>query len=266
MFFRVNRTGMALLLATALLGTSATALAEGLALYDGLPALTGARWQDGAQAERVDKLYPLGAVNRISGTLRFADQVHLQGERNRKSWQLTDVHSMQDAFDQARHQAMQQDLELLFWCQGRECGPSNLWANAVVGNSRLYGPDDGQAAAVLAQPATDNWLLLYGVTRGNGRGMLHVEQITGQADRDTFSPSAATWLRLLRSDGQLKLPKLEDAAAVAQALRQDSTLRVSLGGAQAADWLEALQQAGVRRGRMELDETEQAATYLKLLP
>ena len=32
--------------------------------------------------------------------------------------------------------------------QGRECGSSSLWANAVFGNSTLYGSDDQQAYAL----------------------------------------------------------------------------------------------------------------------
>ena len=31
-----------------------------------------------------------------------------------------------------------QDAELLYWCVGRECGSSSLWANAVFANATLY--------------------------------------------------------------------------------------------------------------------------------
>ena len=42
----------------------------------------------------------------------------------------------------------EQGAELLYWCQGRECGASSLWANSVFGNSTLYGSDDQQAYAM----------------------------------------------------------------------------------------------------------------------
>lgn len=261
----LKRTLTVLLATGVLLGSWFASAAGQLAT---LPALSGARVQEQSGPGQVEKIYPLGAVSRISGQLRFASQVHLQGERSRISWQLAEAYSAAEAFDQVRRQAMTEGLQLLFWCEGRECGPSNLWANTVLGNARLYGPDDNQAVAVLARPAAGDWLLVYGITRGNGRGMLHLDRLQAAPLAEQLQPSAATLLRQLRSDGQLDLlaPEPERVQALAQALNRDSTLRVTLGGEQAGDWRQALLDAGVRSSRMELDNAQQPAAYVRVLP
>lgn len=257
-----------LLGACLLLGSGSTLAVE---TFSSLPALSGARVQEQLEAEQVEKIYPLGAVSRISGQLRFARQVHLQGERSRISWQLAEAHTAEEAFAQARRQAMADGLQLLYWCEGRECGQSNLWANAVLGNARLYGPDDGQASAVLASPASGDWLLVYAVTRGNGRGMLHLDRLQAPPLDEGYVPSPTTLLRQLGSDGQLELLTVDEAGqewvqAMAQALNRNSTLRALLGGREAGTWRQALLDAGVRGSRLELEAQQQGQTHIRVLP
>lgn len=261
--FRVVLAAASMVLTGAL--HAAEHLLDGVAA---LPELVDARLQEAATQPDMEKLYPLGSVSRISGQLRFGDELRVRGERQAHSWQLSPVHSATAAFTAAREWLQRGDARLLYWCEGRDCGPSNLWANAVFGNARLYGPDERQQYALLA--ANQQLVALYAVTRGNGRGMLHAETFATSSLPAEMSPGAATLLLQLRTDGQLELTNAQgsehvNATQLARALNRDMTLRVALGGPQAQDWRERLIDSGVRAARIELTETAAATTHIEVL-
>lgn len=234
-----------------------------------LSALRDARLLDEQAEQAVEKIYPLGSVRRISGQLRFAAEITLRGERRKSTWQLSQVHAASDAFTQAR-ELLQRDARLLYWCEGKDCGPSNLWANSVFGYSRLYGPDERQLYAVLAVTGDAELYVLYAVTRGNGRGMLHAERFLADSLPPEMYPAAATLLLQLRNDGRIELASRDgnanlEVAQLARALNRDSTLRVALGGDGASNWRDQLVGAGVRAVRIELNEDSGTAPYIQLL-
>ena len=120
-----------------------------------LPRFPGSQivsFHDVAQQERI---YPQGAIRRISGKLRYEREVAARGQLTSLTYELPRTHAADDVFTAAREALQAQDAEMLYWCQGRECGSSNLWANAVFGKSMLYGADDQQAV-----PAVQALLLL----------------------------------------------------------------------------------------------------------
>ena len=70
--------------------------------------------------------------------------------------------------------------QVLFDCRGVSCGRSVVWANAVFGQSVLYGRDNAQDYFVAATLDDDGsrWLtLVYTVTRGNLREYVWVEHL-----------------------------------------------------------------------------------------
>jgi hypothetical protein len=111
---------------------------------------------------------------------------------------------------------------------------------------------------------------LYSITRGNKRAYLHAEMFAANAPLDEILPTPATLLRILKSTGELRLPKqVEPSVAwvelLARSLRLDSTLRVSISGAQAVEWRKALIEQRVRSNRIEVDDTDFTGVQLKLL-
>lgn len=233
------------------------------------PASQIVAFQDNPEFERI---YPQGSIRRISGRLRYEREILVQGRHSSVTYELPRTHSAAQVFSQARETLLEQGAELLYWCQGRECGASSLWANAVFGNATLYGSDDQQAYALLrlAEPNHDSLLALYSITRGNRRAYLHAEQLDAQAPLGQLLPTPATLLRQLRSDGQLKLPA--DAAPdsawaelLGRSLNLDSTLRVSLAGGEAENWRQALIEQRVREARLELGDAEGEGLAVRLL-
>ena len=163
--------------------------------------------------------------------------------------------------------------ELLFWCQARDCGESSLWANEVFGNSKLVGADDQQSYLLLrlAAPEHNQLVALYGITRGNRKAYLHVEQLQANADLGELLPTSATLLRQLKSTGKLDFPKLTGGpeaqwlTLISRGLNLDATSRVSLNGAQASAWRDALINSGVRAARMEVGDSQSPGLSIELL-
>ncbi|WP_348658627.1 DUF4892 domain-containing protein, partial [uncultured Stutzerimonas sp.] len=117
----------------------------------------------------------------------------------------------------------------------------------------------------------DRLMALYGVTRGNGRPYLHVEQFVPDQPLGIILPNPGTLLRQLKSTGELWLPRLpqeptaEWGALLANVLRLDSTIRVSLKGKGAAAWYEALTQERIKARRMEAETSDEDGLRMTLL-
>lgn len=78
-----------------------------------------------------------------------------------------------------RQQLQQLGARVLYECEGRNCGRSNVWANQIFGQATLYGRDAEQdyLAAVVDQDERRLLVLVYTVTRGNLREYVWVEQL-----------------------------------------------------------------------------------------
>lgn len=220
----------------------------------------------------LERTYPLDSIRRISGRLRMSAQVSAPGQLTAVTYQLPDVHTGVEAFEWARSQLLEDGAELLYWCEGRDCGSSSLWANAVFQRSMLYGPDARQAYLLARLPGeSDRLMALYGITRGNGRPYLQVEQFKPDEPLGVILPNPATLLRQLKRTGELWLPRLPEeptaewGALLANVLRLDSTMRVMLEGKGAAAWYEALTLERVKARRLDPKISDEDGLRIRLL-
>lgn len=214
--------------------------------------------------EDFDRHFPQGPVRRLSGQINYEAEVRASGRRVSLTYALAAGEGHLPAFEQAREALRQQGATLLYWCQGRECGSSALWANNVFGNALLNGGDDQQAYALLrlAGEQADSLLALYGVTRGNRRAYLLVEQLQSGEPLGRLLPAPSTLLRLLRAGDSLTVPVHADGGEpdaellglIARTLNQDITLRVLLQGEGAGAWRDGLVASGVRATRLEAED------------
>ncbi|HCR9790359.1 TPA: DUF4892 domain-containing protein, partial [Pseudomonas aeruginosa] len=174
---------------------------------DVLPRFPRAEIVDFRQAPSEERIYPLGAISRISGRLRMEGEVRAEGELTALTYRLPPEHSSQEAFAAARTALLKADATPLFWCERRDCGSSSLLANAVFGNAKLYGPDEQQAYLLvrLAAPQENSLVAVYSITRGNRRAYLQAEELKADAPLGELLPSPATLLRLLKANGELTL-------------------------------------------------------------
>ncbi|WPN48446.1 MULTISPECIES: DUF4892 domain-containing protein [unclassified Pseudomonas] len=238
-----------------------------------VPRMVDAQIVDYRPPAELERIYPLGSIRKISGQLRFDGQVSARGQATSVTYELPPEHTSNDAFTAAREALQKQDAQLLFWCQARDCGESSLWANEVFGNAKLYGADDQQAYLLLrlAAPQDNTLVALYSITRGNRKAYLHVEQFNASAPLGDLLPTSATLLRELKSTGELDFPKLTEAPdetwlrLISRGLNLDTTLRVSISGANAEAWRQALITQGVRTARMETGSADGSGLHIELL-
>ncbi|MET4713587.1 MULTISPECIES: DUF4892 domain-containing protein [Pseudomonas] len=224
-------------------------------------------------AEEKERIYPMGAIRRISGQLRSEGQATARGQATAITYELPAEHTSSAAFTATREALQANGAQLLFWCQARDCGESSLWANEVFGNAKLVGADGQQEYLLLrlAAPQDNSLVALYGITRGNRRAYLHVEQLDSATPLGTLLPTSATLLRELKSTGELDFPALAaepDATwltLISRALNLDTNLRISLSGASAEAWRQALVGSGVRAARLETGSGDTKGLHLHLI-
>lgn len=237
-----------------------------------MPRFTGSEIISYSSEPEQERIYPQGSIRRISGRLRYENEIQLKGQLTAITYRLPDTHSSNDVFDATREALLAKDAQMLYWCQGRDCGGSSLWANSVFFKSMLYGPDEQQSFALfrLAAPQHDSILALYSITRGNRRAYLHAELLASDTALAALLPTPATLLRQLRTTGVLNLsnqqePTPEWIEVLSRALNSDSTMRVSLAGAKAESWREALVAQRVRSARLELGDGDVAGLQVNVL-
>ena len=238
-----------------------------------VPRLADAQIVDYRAPTELERIYPQSAIRKISNRLRTDAQVSARGQMTSVTYELSPEQGADEAFTAAREALQKRGAQLLFWCQARDCGENSLWANEVFSNATLSGADDQQAYLLLrlAAPADNSLVALYGITRGNRRAYLHVEQFTAIAPLGELLPTSATLLRELRDTGKLDFPKLTGApeepwiTLISRGLNLDTTLRVSLSGASAEAWRQMLMDQGVRTARLELGTATSGGLHIELL-
>lgn len=224
----------------------------------------------------------LGRLQRVNGRVTAGREERLQGDLTRITYQIPQGFSGAEVFAHYLNAISGQTQEL-FRCQGRACGSSNFWANDVLGNRILYGPEQEQFYVALsssnAAGESDRYFVLYVITRGNRSVYAHLDVLEPVlADTQPGPESPQSLLERLQQEGSVIVRALrfgEDDALleseglelVAGALALAPELRVLVVGhlresgdvdalitrtqrrAQAV--VEALQQAGIDAARLE---------------
>ena len=191
--------------------------------------------------------FPLGAVVKINRDVRIDKEQQLSGQLTRTTWEMPKSFDPNELLQRLRDQVISQKGEILFECEGRDCGTSNIWANDLFNNADLYGRDDYQR--YFAAELDDQYLAAYAVRRGNRRVYLHLDQIT-EAEQ------AVPWLELLVDRGWVKLPDTDEPTLklLADHLQKNSSPIRIVG-----------HQQGIDQGIAEQESkrlAERVATYL----
>lgn len=266
---RISRTFLRpTILALMLSGLAAPTVAADLAIK-AYPRAELAQKQVQPDAEHV---MVIGSIRRINNQVRAEREVLAEGELVRITWRIPEGHSARDAMAHAAAQLQQHPHTTLFFCEGRECGSSSLWANQVLDYSRLYGPEENQLyLALRLDDEPQRFVSLYAITRGNREVYLHMDQLTpSEPVTEVLYPTPATLSKILHADGELLLPAVMPDAAdsavtkawldlVVRMLRSDARLRIQVDGAQSPAFVQELLDRGIDRQRLEIGEPEPLA-------
>jgi hypothetical protein len=134
-------------------------------------------------------LLGLGALQKVGGRWRHKRSEILQGSLQRTTWQVNEPYTADEAFTWIQEH-LPEDVEVLFECQGRDCGSSAQWADRVFQQRLLYGHDDRQRYGAYRLVGGETWVVVYAADRANRRHYVHVdvlqrsppEPVTGSAN------------------------------------------------------------------------------------
>ena len=150
------------------------------------------------QRQEPDYRLMLSGIMKINGQIRADHEQRLQASLTRMTWQLPGGYNPESGFNFVRAQLNNKSAQVLFECSGRQCGPSNIWANDVFGQARLYGVDNSQFYAAFRLEQAH--VALYVVRRGNGRVFMHLDVLENEHKTGT-EPAV-----LLAQQGYVELP------------------------------------------------------------
>lgn len=125
-----------------------------------------------------DYLLALGSYKKIAGLWRLDRQQRLEGQLTRYTIEMPNGHSASQGFEFYLNQIKQASRRELFYCEGRDCGTSNSWANNHFKVLQLFGLDQFQrygAYEVTSAQGGTYYVSLYAVQRGNKRVYLQLD-------------------------------------------------------------------------------------------
>ena len=99
----------------------------------------------------------------------------LNGDVKRELWQLSSNHSLSQVMD---HYLNQWNGEVLYKCDGLDCGSSNFWANKIFKNAKLYGRDAKQSYAVVIDAKKKGKIhVLYATQRNKQTIYFNIDEV-----------------------------------------------------------------------------------------
>ncbi len=155
------------------LNTLAQTDVSGASDYPGLQRFPGAYIVQYKTRTDPDYRFITGGLEKINGLIVSESERRLSGQLTKITYRIPEGHSPEEAFRQMLSQIETAGFKANFQCASRDCGSSNMWANAVFRYSRLYGVDSTQHYAAFSNG--NRYLALYAVKRGNKRVYLQLE-------------------------------------------------------------------------------------------
>ncbi len=155
----------------------------------------------------------LGSLRKVNNQWRSETEQTLEGSVSRRTYELRDQLTYREA--QALLAAQLDQItpkQVLYRCQGLNCGSSNGWANEVFQIHQLYGLDNYQNYSALSRPTAEGGQIFavhYLVQRGNRRVYLQedVIRVSAEAQVSTLADPASIE-RTLNNRGYFVVPEL----------------------------------------------------------
>jgi hypothetical protein len=125
---------------------------------------------------QVDYRLGLGSLRKVRGFWRHKYSETIAGELLRITWKIDPGYTAGEGFTWLQDR-LPEGSELLFECEGRQCGSSAQWASRVFEERELYGHDERQRYAAWRYVDGDGtWtIVLYASDRANRRHFLRMD-------------------------------------------------------------------------------------------
>ena len=144
----------------------------------------------------------LGELKNINGVWQTEKESRLIADVASKTIELSSVYSVTEAWSRVERIADSLKGQVLFECDGLDCGSSNAWANNRFKIKQLYGLDPSQRYAVWQyfSGGKKQYLVAYAVQRGNKRIYLQLDTLTTERTEKTI-PSTNVISKQLAEQG-----------------------------------------------------------------
>nr|WP_269783342.1 DUF4892 domain-containing protein [Marinibactrum halimedae] len=175
----------------------------------------------------------------VNGRWQTERSEKLTGVLTRTVYELNNVRDIGNVFSDCLTYLQDHNADPLYRCKGHNCGSSGTWANDHFGQRSLYGLEQYQhyAAVQLRSESATTFIALYGVTRGNRRSYLLVDEFTSTlTSTSSLLPQAETLETYLKEQGHIRVPLSLDGTEanisnefikiLARALKQAPTLNI----------------------------------------
>ncbi len=120
----------------------------------------------------------LGNLKKIDSRWRADREQRLTGDLHSRTFELSEDNSAKEVFNYYRKQLLQLGGRELFYCESRNCGSSNAWANTRFHVKQLYGLDSDQyysSFEIIEDNDLRSYVALYAVRRGNNRNYVQLD-------------------------------------------------------------------------------------------
>ena len=136
----------------------------------------------------------LGSLKKVNNVLEPENFEYIIGTKRSETFFVPGERDVDQVKDFYRAQLLALG-EILFECSGRNCGPSNYWANTVFVKPILYGPEQFQRY-FLARLKHGEYVSVYVAMRGTRKLYFHIEvigkdQVREKIERFSFQTSEA---------------------------------------------------------------------------
>ena len=149
-----------------------------------------------------------GMMQKYDGIVQAEYSQKTSGKLTRITYEFSTQYSPTEALNHFYKKLSPNYPSLLFKCDGRECGSSNIWANRYFQQRLLYGKDGSQKLFV-AFNDRDVFISVYAIEKGNRRIYAHVDILESDTDDSTkklFNP--VMLVSQLNANGRAILPNL----------------------------------------------------------
>ncbi|XOV88370.1 MAG: DUF4892 domain-containing protein [Pseudomonadota bacterium] len=173
----------------------------------------------------------LGALKNNAGNIRAEASIFVTGRRIASTWYVPDEERTEVVAAYYRDRfARLGDIQ--FDCRGRDCGPSNHWANRVFGRAILFGPEQYQhyfLTRIDAGVAT-YYVATYVALRGTRKLYVHVDVVVAE---NASLPTGANIVAALKDTGWFGIEAGDESRlvpAVVDAMKLEPLYRLAVVG------------------------------------
>lgn len=218
----------------------------------------------------------LSALIKINGEWVAEQERLIEGQTFLKAFELSSPYTIASVKEAFKQFYKVDGAQLIFKCNGFDCGSSNAWANERFLIKQLYGLDANQQMFVWQLNGPRTFDVVYVVQRGNRRQYALWQRIVPKDQTLSFQPGAAIYKEMLDSGGAIRISDFqietdtvnfdkEQIKRVAQALNEEPfrlfhlkvRAQTEAQSSLILDSVEgALIKAGVRKRRIKRVEDE----------